>query len=88
MISVVVPIYNVENYLDECLKSIITQTYTDIEVLCVDDCTLDNSINIVKKYMRVDPRIKLISHEENRGLGGARNTGIRFAQGEYCFRGQ
>lgn len=83
MISVVVPIYNVENYLDECLKSIITQTYTDIEVLCVDDCTLDNSINIVKKYMRVDPRIKLISHEENRGLGGARNTGIRFAQGEY-----
>lgn len=83
MISVVVPIYNVENYLDECLKSIITQTYADIEVLCIDDCTLDNSINIVKKYMRIDPRIKLISHEENRGLGGARNTGIRFAQGEY-----
>lgn len=83
MISVVIPIFNVEDYLEACLRSVITQTYEDIEILCVDDCTLDNSVNVVKKYMRIDPRIKLINHEENRGLGGARNTGIRYAKGEY-----
>lgn len=83
MISVIVPIFGVENYLDECLKSIVNQTYKDIEVLCIDDCTLDNSISIVKKYMRLDPRVRLINHAENRGLGGARNTGIREAKGEY-----
>lgn len=83
MISVIIPIFNVEDYLEACLKSVVSQTYTDIEIICVDDCTLDNSINIVKKYMRIDPRVKLINHEENRGLGGARNTGVRYAQGEY-----
>lgn len=83
MISVIVPIYEVEDFLDECLQSIINQTYKDIEIICVDDCTLDNSINIVKKYMREDSRIRLINHERNRGLGGARNTGIDNARGEY-----
>lgn len=83
MISVIVPIYKVEDYLDQCLLSIINQTYKDIEIICVDDCTLDNSINIVKKYMREDPRIRLINHERNKGLGGARNTGIDNARGEY-----
>ena len=83
MISVIVPIFNVESYLDECLKSIVNQTFKDIEVLCIDDCTLDNSISIVKKYMRLDPRVRLINHAENCGLGGARNTGIREAKGEY-----
>lgn len=83
MISVIVPIYKVEDYLDECLQSIVNQTYKDIEIICVDDCTLDNSINIVKKYMRGDSRIRLINHERNRGLGGARNTGIDNARGEY-----
>lgn len=83
MISVIVPIYGVDHYLDECLYSIVNQTYKDIEILCIDDCTLDNSINIVKKYMRADSRIRLINHKENRGLGGGRNTGIREAKGEY-----
>lgn len=83
MISVIVPIYNVEEYLEPCLCSIINQTYRDLEILCIDDCTLDNSINIVKRYMQQDRRIRLISHKENRGLGGARNTGIREARGEY-----
>lgn len=83
MISVIVPIYNVEYYLDECLYSIVNQTYRDIEILCINDCTLDNSINTVKKYMQVDRRIRLINHKENRGLGGARNTGIQEAKGEY-----
>lgn len=83
MISVIVPIFNIEDYLDDCLKSIVNQTYRDIEVLCIDDCTLDNSVNIVKKYMQTDSRVRLINHDVNRGLGGARNTGIREARGEY-----
>ena len=83
MISVIVPIYNVEAYLEPCLKSIVNQTYKDIEILCIDDCTLDNSVNIVKKFMQLDKRIRLINHSENRGLGGARNTGIQEAKGEY-----
>lgn len=83
MISVIVPVYNVEKYLDACLESIVNQTYKDIEILCIDDCTPDNSIEIVEKYMLMDSRVRLIRHDENRGLGGARNTGIREAKGEY-----
>lgn len=85
MISVIVPIYNVQNYIAECLESIISQTYRDLEIICVDDCGLDNSISIVKKYMKKDDRIKLVHHEENQGLGGARNTGISVANGEYIY---
>lgn len=86
MISVVVPIYNVEGYIEECLRSILKQTYKDLEILCIDDCTLDNSMAIVRKYAQKDNRIKIIVHKENRGLGGARNTGIIHAKGEYiCF---
>ncbi len=86
MISVVVPIYNVEDYIAECLESILAQTYKDIEIICVDDCTLDNSVTIVKEYAKKDKRIRIIRHDENRGLGGARNTGIDNAKGEYiCF---
>lgn len=86
MISVVVPIYNVEDYVGECLKSILAQTYKNIEIICVDDCTLDNSITVVKEYAKKDKRIRIIRHDENRGLGGARNTGIANAKGEYiCF---
>lgn len=85
MISVVVPIYNVEDYLEECLLSIVSQTYTNLEIICVNDCTMDNSVNTVRKFMAVDPRVRLVSHPENRGLGGARNTGIREAKGEYIM---
>lgn len=85
MVSVIVPIYNVEGYLTECLYSIANQTYTDIEVLCIDDCTMDNSIAIVNQFRKADKRFKLIVHDKNRGLGGARNTGIRHAQGEYLL---
>lgn len=86
MISVIIPIYNVQDYIEECLKSVIAQTYKNIEILCIDDCGLDNSISVVKKYMIIDSRIRLICHEENKGLGGGRNTGIKHAKGEYiCF---
>lgn len=85
MISVIVPIYQVEDYIEECLISLTNQTYQDIEIICINDCTLDNSITIVKEFCKKDSRIRLVNHEENRGLGGARNTGIRSASGEYIM---
>lgn len=83
MISVIVPIYNVEEYITECIKSIMNQTYKDIEIICINDCTQDNSITLVKELQNEDSRIRIINHEENKGLGGARNTGIENAKGEY-----
>lgn len=85
MISIIVPIYQVEDYIQECLDSLIQQTYKDIEIICVNDCTLDNSITLVKEYQKKDSRIRIINHEENRGLGGARNSGIKAAKGEYIL---
>ena len=83
MVTVVIPVYNVEEYIGECLNSVITQTYKDLEILCIDDCGVDNSISIVKEFMKIDGRIKIINHNVNRGLGGSRNTGIREAKGDY-----
>ncbi len=82
-ISIVVPFYNVEPYLDKCLDSIRSQTFADFEVLCVDDRGQDNSLAVVEKYVRLDPRFKLIRQEENRGPGAARNLGMRAALGKY-----
>ena len=85
MISVIIPVYNVENYLRQCLDSILNQTYTDFEVICVNDGSTDNSLNILNEYAKKDSRIKVIS-QKNKGLSGARNTGLKFANGEYiCF---
>ena len=82
-ISVIVPIYKCEDFLDDCLKSVCEQTFRDIEIICVDDCTPDNSVAIVEQYQARDDRIKLIRHEHNLGLGGARNTGIRAAAADF-----
>lgn len=85
-ISIIIPVYNVEKYLAECLDSCINQTLEDIEIICVDDCSPDNSIKILKEYQQKDSRIKIFRHKKNRNLGGARNTGIENATGEYiCF---
>ncbi|CAM5472317.1 CDP-glycerol:glycerophosphate glycerophosphotransferase OS=Streptomyces alboniger OX=132473 GN=CP975_13545 PE=3 SV=1 [Streptomyces alboniger] len=75
-LSVVVPVYNVELYLDECLSSLAAQTFTDFEVLMVDDGSTDGSAAIAGAFAAADPRFKLIS-QENKGLGAARNTGVR-----------
>ena len=83
MISVIVPIYKVEEYLEECLDSIAKQTLTDFEALMVDDCSPDNSRGICEKYCAKDARFKLITREENGGLSAARNTGLRAAKGNY-----
>ncbi len=81
-VSVIVPIYNVEQYLARCLDSILSQSFADIEVVCVDDGSPDDSISIAEDYARRDSRIRII-RQENKGLGGARNTGIDNATGQY-----
>ncbi len=82
-ISVIIPIYNVEKYVEKCIESVRTQSFTDIEIICVDDCSPDKSTIIVQKHMSEDERIVFIEHEKNTGLGGARNSAIRVAKGEY-----
>jgi Glycosyltransferases involved in cell wall biogenesis len=83
MISVIVPVYNVENYLEDCLDSIAKQSYADFEVLMVDDCTPDRSGEICGKFAARDSRFILLRREKNGGLSAARNTGLREAKGEY-----
>ena len=82
-VSIIVPVYNVENYIAECLNSLINQTLKDIEIICVDDCGQDNSMKIVEDFAKKDKRIKIVAHKENQGLGEARNTGIKNATSEY-----
>lgn len=82
-VSIIIPIYNVEKYLAKCLDSVLNQTYKNIEIICIDDCGKDNSINILKQYK--DNRIKIIKHEQNKGLAIARNTGIKNATGDYIY---
>src|SRR3954447_25961516 len=82
-ISVVVPVYNVEPYLEECLESLATQTVEDLEVLMVDDQSTDSSPEIAAGFAARDPRFKLIRREQNGGLSAARNTGMDAAAGEF-----
>ncbi len=84
-ISIIVPVYNVEKYLRHCIDSILNQTFSDFEMIIVDDGSTDRCSEIIDEYARIDRRIIPI-HKENAGLGAARNTGIRSASGEYiCF---
>lgn len=85
LVSVVVPFYNVELYIEQCLRSIMKQTYKNIEILCVDDCGKDSSRAIIEKLSKEDTRIKIIKHKQNKGLGGARTTGLKQAKGEYLL---
>jgi glycosyltransferase involved in cell wall biosynthesis len=85
LISVVIPVYGVEDYVEKCLDSVIGQTYKNLEILCIDDCGIDHSIEIVKDKSKLDNRIKIIQHKKNRGLSAARNTGVERAIGEYVF---
>ena len=82
MISVIVPSYNVELYLERCVQSLVSQTYTDLEIILVDDGSTDGTGELCDKLARRDHRIKVI-HKENGGLSDARNAGIKIATGEY-----
>ena len=83
-VSVIVPVYNVEKYLKRCLESLINQRFKDIEIICINDGSTDNSSDILKEYEKKDTRIKIIN-QNNRGLSGARNSGIDIANGEYIL---
>lgn len=83
-VTVIVPIYNVAQWLEECLNSILSQNYEPLEILCINDGSTDNSLQILEQYALKDPRVTIIS-QENHGLGHARNTGIKNAAGEYIL---
>jgi len=85
LVSIIIPIYNVEDYIEACMQSVTGQTHKNLEILCVDDCGQDDSIDVVQSHMLKDARIKLISHATNQGLACARNTGIEYATGEYLY---
>lgn len=80
--SVILPVYNVEDYLEYCLDSIVNQTFKDIEIICINDGSTDNSLKILNEYAKIDSRFVIVS-QENQGQGTARNLGIDIASGEY-----
>lgn len=83
-ISVIVPVYNVEHYLAECLDSLRSQSISDIEIICVNDGSSDGSEKVVREYIKKDSRIRLIN-QKNQGVSSARNKGIKEAKGKYIY---
>ena len=81
-VSVIIPVYNVEPYLKQCMDSVVGQTLKDIEIICVDDGSTDGSLDILKEYATEDSRIQIIE-QKNAGAGAARNNGMRHATGKY-----
>lgn len=82
LVSIIIPVFNVEKYLCKCINSVINQTYKNIEIILIDDSSTDKSGNICDYYSNIDNRIKVI-HKENEGVSVARNTGLDLANGEY-----
>lgn len=82
-ISVIIPVYNVEKYLRECLDSVLIQTFENLEIICINDASTDGSLKILEEYSKRDSRIKIINNEKNIGLGLSRNKGIEAACGKY-----
>lgn len=82
IISVIIPVYNVERYLSRCIESVINQTYRDLEIILIDDGSTDSSGTICDDYAQKDSRI-IVIHQKNRGLSAARNSGLDIAKGEY-----
>ena len=89
VISIIIPIYNVEKYIERCVRSLFEQTHKNIEYIFVDDCSPDQSMAIlhrlIKEYEIKDLSVKIITHQQNKGLPGARNSGLAVATGEYVF---
>lgn len=86
-ISIIIPVYNVEEYIERCILSVINQTYTNIEIIIINDCTPDKSMEIIAKIVEEKEikNINIIHHDENKGLSGARNTGIDNSTGNYIL---
>lgn len=89
MVSIIIPIYNVEQYITTCLESVEAQTYTDYEVILVDDCGTDNTMAVAEKFIScssIKNRFRIVRHEHNKGNSVARNTGISEARGKYIYQ--
>ncbi len=84
LVSIIIPIYNLENYIEYCLNSVVNQTYKELEILCIDDGSTDKSAEIVKRFAASDGRIKYF-YQENAGVSAARNKGLDEAKGEYVM---
>ena len=84
-VSIIIPVYNVEKYIRQALDSVVNQTLQDIEIICVNDCTPDNSFEIVKEYALKDSRFVLLEQETNQGQGVARNRALDIATGDYIM---
>lgn len=84
-VSIIIPMYNVENYIEECINSVQHQSLKDIEIIVVDDMSTDDSLRIVKRIAQDDVRVHILSTNKNSGAGFARNLGIKAANGEYCI---
>ena len=84
LISAIIPVYNAERYLAQCLNSVINQTYTNLEIICVNDGSKDDSLKILQKYARNDPRVQILD-KENAGVSSARNDALKLASGDYIM---
>lgn len=84
-VSIIIPIYNIEKYIKDCLESVVAQTLEEIEIICVDDGSTDESLKIIKKYSNKDERIKIINSTKNMGVSRARNIGLEASTGQYIF---
>lgn len=84
LVSIIIPVYNVGKYLSRCIESIQRQTYTNLQIILVDDGSTDESGKICDQYSEIDSRIHVI-HKKNGGLSDARNVGLDYAVGEYIF---
>lgn len=84
MVSVIIPAYNAEKFIDRCLKSVINQTYTDLQIIVINDGSEDNTLSVIRKYEEQDIRFFVID-QENRGVSSARNAGLNIVEGEYVL---
>lgn len=85
LVSVVIPAYNVASKLSRCIQSVLSQTYKNLEVIIVNDCSTDNTLQIAEEWAKKDERIRVINHATNKKAGGARNSAIKVAKGDYLM---
>lgn len=83
MISVIIPVYNLEDYLHVCINSVLRQSYQDFEIICIDDASTDSSLEILEYFAQKDSRVKILKNDSNKGPGYSRNRGLDIAKGKY-----
>ena len=85
LVSIIIPVYNVDQYLSKCLDSVIHQTYHNLEIICVNDASSDNSLEILKEYASEDNRIKILNNAHNKGLASSRNIALKAVRGDFVL---